>query len=195
MRRPAEAGRLIYVMGASGSGKDSLINYVRERLAERRDDCIVIAQRYITRPPETKGERHLALSPACFAARQLAGDFAMSWSANGLEYGIGREIDDSLRSGRHVIVNGSRAHFPEAVGRYPTALPILIVVDPILLQARLLARGRESADEIAARIARAGHLTVQHPTLQVIQNDGPISGASEAFLDVIRRLPGINERS
>ncbi len=181
-------------MGASGSGKDSLINYVKERLAERRDDHVVIAQRYITRPPETTGERHLALSPACFAARQQAGDFALSWLANGLGYGIGREIDDSLLAGRHVIVNGSRAHFQEASDRYPTLLPVLIEVDPILLQTRLLARGRESPREIASRIARAGILTVEHPALQSIRNDGPISSAGEAFVDMIRRLTGIGFR-
>nr|WP_298689616.1 phosphonate metabolism protein/1,5-bisphosphokinase (PRPP-forming) PhnN [uncultured Dongia sp.] len=191
MRRSDETGRLVYVMGASGSGKDSLIDYVRERLTERCDDLILIARRYITRPAEAAGERHVALSRACFATRQQAGDFALSWVANGLGYGIGREIDDNLLAGRHVVVNGSRAHFPEAIDRYPTALPVLIMVDPIMLQARLLARGRESSCEIAARIARACNLTVEHPALQVIHNDGPISSAGEAFLDVIRRLPRI----
>jgi ribose 1,5-bisphosphokinase len=190
MREPDEAGRLVYVMGASGSGKDSLINYVRERLDQLRDGHVVIARRYITRPQDSGGENHVALSPACFAARRQGGEFALSWSANGHGYGIGREIDDSLRAGRHVIANGSRAHFPQAIARYPTLLPILILVDPILAQARLLARGRESSGEITARIARAGHLPVEHPGLQTVQNDGPISEAGEAFLDVIRRLPG-----
>lgn len=190
MRGSGAVGRLVYVMGPSGSGKDSLINYVRDRLDRLGDDHIVIARRYITRPPESSGERHIALSPACFAARQKADDFALSWSANGLGYGIGREIDDSLGVGRHVVVNGSRAHFPEAIERYPDLLPVLIEVDPILLQTRLLARGRENLHEIASRVARAGKLTVEHPALQVIRNDGPISSAGEAFLYVIRQLPG-----
>jgi len=189
MPSSVEVGRLIYVMGPSGSGKDSVIDYVRARLEQGRDDRIVIAQRYITRPPEPSGEKHIALSPARFAARQKAGDFALSWLANGLGYGIGRGIDDCLQAGRHVIVNGSRAHFPDAIARYPSLLPILIEVDPASLRARLLARGRESPREIAERIARTGELTVRHPALQVIRNDGPIQGAGEALLDLIRQLP------
>ena len=182
-------GRLVYVMGPSGSGKDSVINYARDHLAKTRNRRIVIAQRYITSPPEVSGEIHIALSPTCFAARQQAGGFALSWQANGLNYGIGHEIDDCLRAGRHVIVNGSRAHFPAAMERYPTSLPVLVTVSPIILQARLLARGRESPHEIASRIERAGNLPVEHPALKVIHNDGPISSSGDAFLALIQQLP------
>ena len=48
-------GRLVYVMGPSGSGKDSVINYARDHLAKTRNRRIVIAQSYITRPPEVSG--------------------------------------------------------------------------------------------------------------------------------------------
>lgn len=188
-------GRLVYVMGPSGSGKDSLIDYVRERLDPSGDDRIFIARRYITRPPESTGESHAALSIPCFEARQRSGDFALSWFANGLGYGIGREIDDSLRAGRHVIVNGSRAHFPQAIERYPTLLPILVSVDPAVLRERLLARGREDAADITARLLRSGDLPVAHSALHVIHNDGPISVAGEAFLGMIRHIPSLHQAS
>jgi ribose 1,5-bisphosphokinase len=194
MRGSTETGRLIYVMGPSGSGKDSLIDYVRNKLDQRGDDHIVVARRYVTRPPEFVGEKHYALSSACFLARLQAGDFALSWSANGLDYGIGGEIDVCLRTGRHVIVNGSRANFPLAIQRYPTALPILVAVDPVLLQARLLRRGRETADEIAGRVTRAKEFMIRHPAIQIIENNGDISSAGEAFWSLIQVLPDIQAK-
>ncbi len=55
-------GRLFYVVGASGAGKDSLIEYARNALGSR--DAVVFAHRYITRPPTARGENHVALSAA-----------------------------------------------------------------------------------------------------------------------------------
>ena len=40
-------GQLVYVMGASGSGKDSLLQALRPRL---RGVPVAFARRYITRP-------------------------------------------------------------------------------------------------------------------------------------------------
>ncbi len=53
--------RLIYVMGASGSGKDSLMRYAREKLAKHSN--IVFAHRYITRPADAGGENHCVAHP------------------------------------------------------------------------------------------------------------------------------------
>ncbi|MFR1532480.1 MAG: hypothetical protein ACLSTO_01540 [Bilophila wadsworthia] len=52
-------GQLVYVMGASGSGKDSLLQALRPRL---RGVPVAFARRYITRPLSAKGERHIAVS-------------------------------------------------------------------------------------------------------------------------------------
>ena len=67
------SGRLIYLMGPSGSGKDSLLNAARERLAER--GC-VIARRVITRSAEAVGEDAIGVSPAEFDQQEAAGAFA-----------------------------------------------------------------------------------------------------------------------
>ena len=47
------AGRLIYLIGPSGSGKDSLLDAARPRLAER--GCRIV-RRVITRSAEAVGE-------------------------------------------------------------------------------------------------------------------------------------------
>ena len=62
-------GQLVYVMGASGSGKDSLLQALRPRL---RGVPVAFARRYITRPLSAKGERHIAVSPERFIPRCLA---------------------------------------------------------------------------------------------------------------------------
>lgn len=144
-------GRLIYLMGPSGSGKDSLLNAVRERLAA--DGCR-IARRVITRSAEAVGEDAVAVSLAEFERDEAAGAFALSWRANGLAYGIPRQIDDWLAAGEDVLVNGSRAYLSEARQRYPALLAVLLRVDMAVLRERLLARGREAPAQIEQRLAR-----------------------------------------
>jgi ribose 1,5-bisphosphokinase len=69
---------LIYVMGPSGSGKDSLLGYARERV---RDLPVAFAHRYITRPVSAGGENHVALTRPEFRIRQRAGLFALDWES------------------------------------------------------------------------------------------------------------------
>jgi ribose 1,5-bisphosphokinase len=149
------SGRLIYLMGPSGSGKDSLLNAARERLAER--GC-VIARRVITRSAEAVGEDAISVMPAEFDQQEATGAFALSWRANGLAYGIPRQIDDWLAAGQDVLVNGSRGHLAQARERYPELLAILLQVNEAALRQRLQARGRESVEQIEARLARSREL-------------------------------------
>lgn len=180
------AGRLVYVIGPSGAGKDSIIAYARQRLDAHRH---VFARRCITRPAGSGGEDHIAVTPADFERDCAAGRYALSWRGNGLGYGVGVEIDSWLRDRRHVVLNGSRGHLPEAARRYPDLLPVLITIDPAVLRQRLSARGRETAAEIAARIDRAAALgEVDHPALAVIANNGPLAEAGEAFVTLLRSL-------
>ncbi len=81
---------LFYLIGASGSGKDSLMDYARQRLQNRP---LLFAHRYITRPSDFNGENHIALSEEEFFQRLHSGLFAMHWHSHGYHYGIGIEID------------------------------------------------------------------------------------------------------
>ena len=98
-------GQLVYVMGASGSGKDSLLQALRPRL---RGVPVAFARRYITRPLSAKGERHIAVSPERFAAMAASGEFMMDWRSHGLRYGIGKGVETTLAHGGVVLMNGSR---------------------------------------------------------------------------------------
>ena len=65
---PAAAGgsRLIYLMGASGSGKDTLLRHLRTAL--RPDEPVLVAHRYITRPSGAD-EASVSLSDTEFQRR------------------------------------------------------------------------------------------------------------------------------
>ncbi len=148
-------GRLIYLMGPSGSGKDSLLQTARAPLEAH--GCR-FARRVITRSAESVGEDALGVTPAEFERLEGEGAFALSWRANGLAYGIPREIDDWLSAGQDVLINGSRGHLEAARQRYPQLLAILLQVDEAVLRQRLLARGRETPEQIEQRLARSREL-------------------------------------
>ena len=168
------SGRLWYVIGPSGAGKDSLLRGACARLAGRAE--IRFARRYITRPAELGGEDHIALSPTEFEDKAAAGDFLFHWRSHGYAYGIGTEIQEWLSAGTDVCVNGSRAYLPTAETLVPTLIPVLVRVDPQNLRRRLQRRGRESAVEIEARLRRSDEL--ESPTnALVLDNDGSLDEA------------------
>jgi len=176
------SGRLIYLMGPSGSGKDSLLDAARERLAER--DCVIV-RRVITRSAEAVGEDAIGVTPAEFDQQEAAGAFALSWRANGLAYGIPRQIDDWLAAGQDVLVNGSRAYLAEARQRYPELLAILLQVDEAALRQRLLARARESAEQIEARLARNRSFVVGGASAATVAAEAPPTPGSTERLIVL----------
>jgi phosphonate metabolism protein PhnN/1,5-bisphosphokinase (PRPP-forming) len=64
-------GRLIWLMGPSGSGKDSLLSALRQR----EHSQLLVAHRYITRAANAGSENHIALSEQEFlpAPGRIAG--------------------------------------------------------------------------------------------------------------------------
>lgn len=182
--RQSETGRLIYLVGPSGSGKDSLIDASRERLAAAG---VQIARRVITRSAEAKGEAAHGVTSEQFEALRAQGAFAMYWRANGLDYGIPVQVDQWLAAGRAVLVNGSRAYLAEARRRYPNLLAVLVQVRPEVLRERLLARGRESAEEVEQRLARNARLqALADPSLHVLDNSTTLETAVAALFALLR---------
>lgn len=68
-------------------------------------------------------------------------------------------------------------------------LVVLLTVDPAVLRQRLLARGRESVAEIDQRLARndrfSERLSVEHPSVHVLDNSGPLEHTVEHLLACI----------
>ncbi len=175
-------GRVIWLMGPSGSGKDSLLSALRQREHAQ----LLVAHRYITRPANAGSENHIALSEQEFFTRAGQNLLALSWHANGFYYGVGIEIDLWLHAGFDVLVNGSRAHLAQAQARYASALlPVCLQVSPEVLRSRLQSRGRENAVEIEQRLARAARYTPS--ACHVLNNDGSLLQSVDNFLSLIRQ--------
>jgi ribose 1,5-bisphosphokinase len=175
-------GRLYYVMGPSGVGKDSVLAWVREHGVAHGVLC---AHRYITRPAHAGGENHVALSEQEYRSREQRGLFALTWEAHGFHYAIGSEVAHWLARGADVLVNGSRGALALASERFPNLRSVLITASPQVIAQRLAARGRESEQEIAARIARLSAYPVPTGSV-VIRNDGCLAEAGAQLLQTIR---------
>ncbi|WP_421996385.1 phosphonate metabolism protein/1,5-bisphosphokinase (PRPP-forming) PhnN [Reyranella sp.] len=189
-------GALVYVMGPSGAGKDSVLARARAMLAPEAP--VAFAHRYITRPADVGGENHVSLSRAEFALRRGHGLFAYHWHAHGNDYGIGREIQAWRAIGLTVVVSGSREHYEKIAGSDADLHPLLITAPSGALQSRLAARGRENAVEAAQRLARSTAYSIRDPRLVTIVNDGPIDVAADSFVRTLARLhcsPGALRRA
>ena len=180
----ARAGKVIYLMGPSGAGKDSLMNAAREQLLAGH---VRIPRRVITRSAEAAGEDAITVSLEQFEQMSDRGEFALEWRANGLAYGIPSYIDTWVAEGWHVLVNGSRAHLATAQAKYPDLLPILLCVDPQVLRARLVGRGREGQEEIEQRIARNRQFVTQvDGQLLRVDNSTSLDDAVDRLLAVLQ---------
>jgi ribose 1,5-bisphosphokinase len=175
--------RLIYIMGPSGCGKDSLMAEARLRLPAEAP--VVFGHRYITRPADAGGENHVALNRVEFQLRLTRGLFALSWESHGFAYGIGREIEIWMEAGLSVVVNGSRGALCKAVNAYPEMLPVLVEVPEQILRERLGARGREDAREIESRLTRARMTVTETPELVRFDNSGPLAERGLALARMI----------
>ena len=179
-----DKSQLFYVVGASGCGKDSLMTYARQHL--KGHEMVFFAHRYITRPPVDGGENHVALKREEFLKRLEKGFFTMHWESYGYHYGIGIEIDHWLSKGCRVVVNGSRSYLPKAKDQYPKLKVIWIDASHAELQRRLESRGRETAEQIMARLDRnrilKKGLIGSIPDTIIINNNGVLDIAGEMLV-------------
>ncbi len=177
-------GHLIYLVGASGSGKDTLLNSLR--LDQNSITNLVIMHRYITRASGVGNENHIPLSNDEFLNRRENGQFSLNWQAHETLYGIGKELDECLEKGINVIVNGSRAYFPQALIKYPHIHLVWLSVDSDILLQRLIERKREPLPIIQQRVERNKELDKIKPSnCFTINNDGNIESTIKQLQTVL----------
>ena len=164
---------LVLVVGPSGAGKDTLLDRARVALAD--EPRVRFVRREITRPASAGGEAHTEVTPDQFADRRAS--YALSWQAHGLGYGIPGDIAEDLAAGRVVVANISRAVIAEAAAKFPVCV-LEITAPPAVLAERLAMRGRESADDIAARLARQVALPNGVRVVTVVNDRSPEEGAA-----------------
>lgn len=173
---------LVLVVGPSGAGKDTLINAARAALAG--DASFVFPRRVVTREAVAALEDHDSVSADEFALQARNGAYALSWEAHGLNYGLPRSIGDDIAAGRVVVINASRRMIAVAMDRFPGSQVVLIEASPAVRAARLSGRGRESAAEIEARLAR--EVDVPMPAAVRIDNSGAREDGIARFIAALR---------
>lgn len=174
---------LIYLMGPSGAGKDSLLGWLHTHLPPHMP--LHWARRTITRAARAGGEQHEAVDEAHFAWLQEQRLFALDWRANGLAYGIRSDELAPLHEGRRVLVNGSRAYLDEALRRFPRMTVVHVTAAAHTLRARLIARGRETPEQIAQRVHRATAFAPPPGSWQ-IHNDHSLEDAGRQLLAALQ---------
>jgi len=178
-------GRLVYVIGPSGAGKDSVLQYLLRVCTPFAGAHL--ARRTITRPANAGGEQHEAVAPIEFEVLQQAGAFAMTWHAHGLSYGIRHEELAPLHQGRWVFVNGSRAWLPHLQRGWPEAVVVCVEASDDVRSKRLQDRGREDSAAVMQRLTRVVDSTLP-PGAVCIRNDGDLEDAVAALCLALQPL-------
>lgn len=180
-----DKGRLFFVVGPSGVGKDTLLGWV-QRYAPA-DGSVVFARRTITRPAH-ESEAHDAVDPATFQQLVCAGHFSMVWEANDLCYGIPRSIETDLNAGRDVVVNGSREFIPQLRRIFPDARIVWVDADVEQIRTRIEARKREAGPALLRRLDRiAQFLPPDGEKVIRLDNSGPVELAGKRLLEMLSR--------
>ncbi len=171
-------GRLVLVVGPSGSGKDTLIRRARAVLAS--DPAYVFPRRVVTRPP-SEAEDNLPADEARFRDMEAAGAFAVTWEAHGLSYGLPKTIDPCLAEGRCVVCNVSRTVVEPLRSRYASVKVIEVTAPLAVLASRLSARGRPEDGDPARRLARSNGMADSRADVSIV-NAGDLDSAVLAFV-------------
>lgn len=179
--------RLLYTMGPSGAGKDSLLAWLKTRLHPQAP--VHFARRTIDRPVQSGGEQHESVDAGTFGHLRDQGAFSMHWTANGLQYGIRHTEIAGLGRDQWVMVNGSRAYLPHALLRFSGMTVVHITAGAEVLRARLLARQRETPAMVEARVQRAiAFETPPECRLLEIHNDTSLEAAGISLMQSLSRL-------
>lgn len=181
----AKNGRLVLVVGPSGSGKDRLLRAARDRLAD--DPRFVFPRRVITRATHMPGEDHIHTTLEAFQSSEEGNAFFLHWHAHGHHYGVPGYIEHQLELGKVAIVNVSRNLLETAREHYPDLQVIRIHTSLDTAFKRLQERGRESEDEIAHRLKRHELPVPDDMDMIEIENEGTIEEAMTQFLDALER--------
>ncbi|MEM9715940.1 MAG: phosphonate metabolism protein/1,5-bisphosphokinase (PRPP-forming) PhnN [Pseudomonadota bacterium] len=173
-------GQLITIVGPSGAGKDAILALVKDAIPD-----LVFVQRVITRPADGGFEDHIPVSEDEFAAMSQAGRFALEWQANGLSYGIPSAALDPVKAGKTVIFNGSRGAMKDILAAFPDVLVLSVEVGREMLRDRLLSRGRETPEQIEARLDRDVPPFPNGARVAVIDNSGALKDAAAQMVSAI----------
>lgn len=183
---PLRNGVFVAVVGPSGAGKDTIIDYARAELAAHSGFHFV--RRIVTRPSSADAEDHDTLSEEQFLIAKDKAAFSHHWQAHGLWYALPKSVDEEVERGSVAIANVSRGVLPALRAGYAHFAVVHITASPEVLAKRLAARGRETADEIQRRLMRAPPNDCDPNDAVMIDNSGEVAEAGKRFVAVLKKM-------
>jgi guanylate kinase len=150
-------GNLFIVCAPSGAGKTSLVNALLEREPE-----VELSVSYTTRAPrngETDGVDYRFVTRDAFLAMAGRGEFLESAEVHGNLYGTSQAwIDARMREGRDIVLEIDWQGAQQVRRLVPSAIGVFVLPPSLeALRRRLTARGQDSSEVIAQRLANARH--------------------------------------
>jgi guanylate kinase len=179
--------KVFVITGPSGVGKGTLIRTLLERVPELQ--LAVSATTRRPRPGEAHGVDYHFLSGDEFERRVRADDFVEHARYSGRRYGTLRaELEQRLAGGHPVVLEIEVQGARQIRERMPEAVQIFIAPpSEEALRARLVGRGTDDPDEVAARLDTArAELSAQGEFGHVVVNDR-LEDASNALEQCVRR--------
>lgn len=185
-------GKLILVVGPSGSGKSALLAH----LHEQRPD-VVFPRSCTTRSPrpgEVEGEKYFFITKEAFQQRQEQGEFLEWASYGGNYYGVLKsEVLPALEEGRIVVreveVQGAR-QLQEILPKEVLSIIFIDAGSWENLERRIRSRAPIEEVELLARRKRyEDEITFASHAGAVVHNpDGELERAKEALLRAVDEL-------
>lgn len=164
------SGRVVYVVGPSGAGKDYLLNLALTAIGDTPD--VHFIQRDITRPlTPNASEAHNPVSNTYFDATLKAGGYFHHWRAHGFGYGIPKAYFDGLLAHATVVICGSRGAIVAAQAVFGNLVVVHITASKSVLRERLESRAREGSKAIEARLTRDVFIPQTQSEIVTITND------------------------
>jgi guanylate kinase len=180
------SGRLFVISGPSGVGKGTLIALARERLPLL--ELATSATTRPRRPGEQDGREYRFLTPEQFEQGVRDGSFLEHVEFAGHWYGTLRsEVDRRLANGSSVVLEIDVPGAREIERQVPDAV-LVFIAPPDMgdLESRLIARGANTAGEIADRLRIANdEIRAREAFQHVIVNDD-LDRAASQLTELIR---------
>lgn len=181
-------GKLFFLVGNSGSGKDSLLNEIQQRWPSSHPN-LYVPTRYITRPTH-ETEPFYSITIDEFQRMKKSGKFCFSWHIYDTHYGVPEDVIKRVKNGEFCIINVSRTIIKEIRKKYPKIKVIFVHVPFEITKQRIHNRGREStnSDQFKKRLARAKENEFFEDADHTIDNSGDLSNATEELFKYLKEF-------